>query len=85
MFLLGAAMLSLMLFLTQYFQDVLGYSPVMTGLAILPLPAMVGALSQATSRLVGRVSLRPPLTAGPLTVAADVAADVARRYESEKS
>ena len=38
MFLLGAAMLSLMLFLTQYFQDVLGYSPFMTGLAILPSP-----------------------------------------------
>lgn len=69
MFLLGAAMLSLMFFLTQYFQDVLGYSPVMTGLAILPLPAMVGTVSQATSRLVGRVGLRPPLTAGPLGVA----------------
>ena len=69
MFLLGAGMLSLMFFLTQFFQDVLGYSPLRTGVAFLPLPFMVGTMSQVASRLVGRIGTRPLLTVGPLAVA----------------
>jgi predicted MFS family arabinose efflux permease len=70
MLLLGAGMLSLMFFLTQFFQDVLGYSPLRTGLAFLPLPIMVASMSQVASRLVGRIGVRPLLTVGPLAVAA---------------
>ena len=69
MLLLGAGMLSLMFFLTQFFQDVLGYSPIRTGVAFLPLPIMVATMSQVVSRLVGKVGTRPPLTVGPLAVA----------------
>jgi predicted MFS family arabinose efflux permease len=68
MLLLGAAMLSLAFFLTQFFQDVLGYSPLLTGVAFLPLPVMVATMSQAASRLVGRIGTRPLLTVGPLAV-----------------
>ena len=70
MLLLGAAMLSLIFFMTQFFQDVLGYSPIITGLAILPMPVTVGTVSQVTSRLVTRLGVRPPLTVGPLVLAA---------------
>ncbi len=73
MLLLGAAMLSLIFFMTQFFQDVLGYSPIVTGLAILPLPVTVGTVSQITSRLVTRAGIRPPLTMGPLVLAAGLA------------
>jgi predicted MFS family arabinose efflux permease len=69
MFLLGAGMLSLMFFLTQFFQDVLGYSPLRTGVAFLPLPFMVASMSQVASRLVGKIGTRPLLTVGPLAVA----------------
>ena len=69
MLLLGAAMLSLIFFMTQLFQDVLGYSPIIAGLAFLPMPIMVGTVSQAASRLVGRIGIRPLLIIGPLFVA----------------
>ncbi|MHB1430570.1 MAG: MFS transporter [Streptosporangiaceae bacterium] len=69
MLLLGAAMLSLIFFMTQLFQDVLGYSPIIAGLAFLPMPIMVGTVSQAASRLVGRIGIRPLLIVGPLFVA----------------
>jgi EmrB/QacA subfamily drug resistance transporter len=69
MLLLGAAMLSLIFFMTQLFQDVLGYSPIVAGLAFLPMPIMVGTVSQVASRLVGRIGIRPLLIIGPLFVA----------------
>jgi EmrB/QacA subfamily drug resistance transporter len=47
-----AGMLGLFLFLTYYLQVVLGYSPVQTGLAFLPLSAAVFLGSQTIARLV---------------------------------
>ena len=45
-------------FLTQFLQDVLGYSPLTTGLAFLPLTVMLFTASQLSARvLTGR--LRP--------------------------
>jgi EmrB/QacA subfamily drug resistance transporter len=70
MFLLGASMLSLIFFLTQFFQDILGYSPLLTGVAYLPVPIMVATMSQVSSRLAGRIGLRPLMTLGPLIVVA---------------
>ncbi len=69
MLLIGAAMLALIFFVTQYLQDVRGYSPILTGVAFLPVPFMVGTVSQVVSRLVGRVGTRPPMTVGPLAIA----------------
>jgi len=70
MLLLGAAMLSLIYFLTQYLQEVLHYSPIDAGVAYLPIPVLVGATGLVVSRLVKRFGTRPFLTAGPLAVAA---------------
>ncbi|MGC9220801.1 MAG: MFS transporter [Solirubrobacteraceae bacterium] len=69
MLLVGAAMLSLIFFSSQYFQDVRGYSPVLTGVSFLPVPFMVASISQVVSRLVGRIGTRVLITAGPLVVA----------------
>jgi hypothetical protein len=44
MLLLGAAMLSLLYFLTQFLQDILHYSPLAAGVAYLPLPMVVGTV-----------------------------------------
>ncbi len=70
MLLLGAAMLSLIYFLTQFLQDILHYSPVMAGVAYLPIPVSVAATSVGVSRLVKRHGVRPFLTAGPVLVTA---------------
>ncbi|MCL6092094.1 MAG: MFS transporter [Actinobacteria bacterium] len=70
MLLLGGAMLSLIYFLTQFLQDVGGYSPVTAGVAYLPIPFSVAVTSVLVSRLVKRHGIRPFLIAGPLLVTA---------------
>ncbi len=70
MLLLGAAMLSLIYFLTQFLQNVLGYSPLVAGVAYLPVPAAIGTTGLLVSRRVQRFGTRGFLTAGPLLVAA---------------
>ncbi|MHB1737901.1 MAG: MFS transporter [Actinomycetes bacterium] len=69
MMLLGAAMLSLIFFLTQFLQDVLHYSAISAGLAYLPLPFAVGTVGLVVSRQIKRFGTRPFLTVGPLIVA----------------
>jgi EmrB/QacA subfamily drug resistance transporter len=68
--LVGAGMFGVFLFLTYYLQQTLGFSPVETGLAFLP---MIGALmltSTTTSAAVlPRVGPKPLVTAGMLLAA----------------
>jgi EmrB/QacA subfamily drug resistance transporter len=55
--LLFAGMFGMFFFLTQFLQDVLGYSPLQTGFAFLPIPLTVFFSSQLASRvLVHRVN-----------------------------
>ncbi|MDQ2836575.1 MAG: MFS transporter [Actinomycetota bacterium] len=52
-----AGMFGMFFFLTQFLQNVLGYSPLQTGFAFLPIPLTVFASSQLASRvLVHRVN-----------------------------
>ncbi|MCL5447104.1 MAG: MFS transporter [Actinobacteria bacterium] len=69
MLLLGASMLSLLFFLTQFLQDILHYSPLETGIAYLPLPVVVGLTGLIVSRQIRRFGVKPFLIAGPLMVA----------------
>ncbi len=52
--LLVAGMFGVFFFLTQFLQDVLGYSPVVTGLAFLPLTLALFVASQASARVLTR-------------------------------
>ena len=54
-------------------QQVLGYSPMQAGLAILPVTAIMLALSARAGQLAERIGPRLPMTAGPLVVAAGLA------------
>ena len=62
--LLVAGMFGMFFFLTQFLQDVLGYSPLSTGLGFLPLTATLFLSSQASARLSGRVSSRSLMIVG---------------------
>ncbi len=64
--LLGGAMLALLFFLTQFLQEQLHYSSLVTGVAYLPIPFMVASGSLVTSKLIRHVGVRPFLVAGPL-------------------
>lgn len=59
--------------LVQYFQKVLGYSPVVAGLAYLPLTMTVFAISDFVPRLIVRFGARVLLATGSLLVAASLA------------
>jgi EmrB/QacA subfamily drug resistance transporter len=66
--LLVAGMMGMFFFLTQFLQNLLGYSPLKTGLAFLPLTAMLFAASTLSARvLVERVGRRA-LIAGGITL-----------------
>ncbi len=63
--LLFAGMFGLFFFLTQFLQDVLGYSALKTGFAFLPLPVTVFVMSQLTSRvLIHRVNSKALMLGG---------------------
>ena len=57
-------------FLTLYMQNVLGYSPIKTGLAYVPLTLGVGVSSGIASGLIGRVGTKPIIIAGALVTGA---------------
>lgn len=69
MVLIGSVTFSLFFFLTQYLQEIEGYSPLRTGLAFLPMPLAIIVGTQLSSRLVQRLGTRPLLVIGPLIAA----------------
>ena len=66
MLLLPAAMYGMFFFVTQYLQNVLGYSPLRTGFAFLPLALLIFAGARTAPRLVPRFGARPFLLGGPV-------------------
>ncbi len=66
----GAGMFGIFLFLTYYLQQTLGYSPVVSGLAFLPMIAMVVAAANLSNVvLLPRLGPRPLVTVGMLLAA----------------
>ena len=70
-----AGMFGVFFFLTQFLQDVQGYSPLRAGLSFLPLPVSIFAASQLTSRvLMRRYSHRAVVLAGVALVGGSLVA-----------
>ena len=65
---IGVAVFGVFFFLTQFVQNILGFSPVVAGLAFLPMTAGIIITAQIVARLVGRFGPRPFITIGPLLV-----------------
>ena len=80
----GTAVFSMFFFLTQFLQNVLGWSPVTTGVAFLPIMAGIVTAAAVTSRVLGRIGIRIPLLLGPALVfvgpGLDVPADLTSGY-----
>jgi EmrB/QacA subfamily drug resistance transporter len=71
--LVGMSLFSMFFFISLYLQDVLGFSPIKTGLSYLPLAIMIIVTAGVASNLVTRVGFKPTLIAGLLFVAAGLA------------
>ncbi len=66
----GAALFGMYFFISLYLQEVVGDSPLRTGLAILPAGAMTLAGALGAPRLVARIGARRQLMLGPSIAAA---------------
>ena len=69
---IGAVAFSEFFLLTLYLQDVLGYSPIESGVAFVGFAGTVVVVSNIAQVVVGRVGVRATLTAGLLTSALSV-------------
>jgi EmrB/QacA subfamily drug resistance transporter len=66
----GAGVFGVFLFLTYYLQQTLGFSPIETGLAFLPMTfAIVISATSSSTRLLPRIGPRPLIGTGMLTAA----------------
>jgi EmrB/QacA subfamily drug resistance transporter len=71
--LLVAGMFGMFFFLTQFVQEVLGFSPLRAGLAFLPMTIALFAVSRLAPRLMARFPAKSLLVAGLLPVIAGMA------------
>jgi EmrB/QacA subfamily drug resistance transporter len=65
-----AGMFSTFFFITLYAQQVLGYSPVRTGVCFLVIPIVIAIAATNVPRLIQKIGFKPILVVGPLFVAA---------------
>jgi EmrB/QacA subfamily drug resistance transporter len=61
---IGTALFGMFFFLTLFMQNVLGYSPLKTGVAYLPMAGLILVASGAASQLVSRIGALPLMIAG---------------------
>ncbi len=66
---IGASLFAMFFFLTQFIQNILGYSPLKAGVAFLPLAFVIAGVAIGVSRLITRIGPRLPMTIGPLFAA----------------
>jgi len=71
--LLVAGMFGMFFFLTQFLQEVLGFSPLRAGIAFLPMTAALFTVSRLAPRLIARFGPKPLMVAGLLPVVTGMA------------
>jgi EmrB/QacA subfamily drug resistance transporter len=82
-FCIAAGMFSMFPYLSIYLQDILGFSPLATGVRFLPLTAFVFFVPLATRRLAARVPLRVMIGSGLALVAGGLALMYGLNADSE--
>jgi EmrB/QacA subfamily drug resistance transporter len=65
----GMALIGALLFLTFYFQIVLGYTPLQAGIASLPMTATIMVCAPFFSSILPKIGVRLPMTVGPIVAA----------------
>ncbi|HEX3822851.1 MAG TPA: MFS transporter [Mycobacteriales bacterium] len=66
MLVLGAAVFAMFYFLTQFVQQVLGYSPLKAGFAFLPVSFVIVVMAQIASRAITKVGAQPMIVSGTI-------------------
>jgi EmrB/QacA subfamily drug resistance transporter len=68
MLLLTAGLFSIFFFTTLYMQEILGYSPVKTGLSFLVVPIVIAIAATNVPRVIAKIGYKPILMVAPLIV-----------------
>jgi EmrB/QacA subfamily drug resistance transporter len=71
-FVISFAMFAQFFFMTLYMQNVLGYSPLQTGLRFLPSTVLIVVMGPIAGRLTDRIGSRPLMTLGLVLVSASI-------------
>jgi Na+/melibiose symporter-like transporter len=66
---IACTMFSMFFFMTLYVQQVLGYSPVKSGISFLPVAVIIAIFSAFVSKIVPKIGYKPPMNLGPLILA----------------
>jgi EmrB/QacA subfamily drug resistance transporter len=64
-----ASLFSMFFFVTLYVQNILGFSPVRSGLSFLPVPITIGVMSVIMQKVIGKIGYKKPIVVGPLFIA----------------
>ena len=67
---MAAGMFSIFFFTTLYLQEILGYTPIKTGVSFLLIPIVIAIVATNVPRLVQRFGFKPILMIAPLIVSA---------------
>jgi EmrB/QacA subfamily drug resistance transporter len=67
---MAAGLFSVFFFTTLYLQEVLGYTPVKTGVSFLVVPIAIALTATNVPRLIARIGYKPILMVAPLVVSA---------------
>ena len=70
MLLMAAGLFSVFFFTTLYMQEILGYTPVKTGVSFLVVPVAIAISATNVPRLIKRIGYKPILIVAPLIVSA---------------
>ncbi|HTB48852.1 MAG TPA: MFS transporter [Verrucomicrobiae bacterium] len=68
MLLIAAGLFSIFFFTTLYLQEILGYTPVRTGLSFLIVPVAIAITATNVPRVIQRIGYKPILMVAPLVV-----------------
>jgi EmrB/QacA subfamily drug resistance transporter len=68
--LIGMSLFSMFFFISLYLQDVLGFSPIKTGISYLPLAVGIIISAGVASQVVTKIGFKTPLIAGLVLIAA---------------
>jgi EmrB/QacA subfamily drug resistance transporter len=66
---IACTLFSMFFFTTLYVQQVLGYSPLKSGISFLPITVIVGTLSAVISTQIARFGYKPFMNLGPVFIA----------------
>src|SRR5258708_1258908 len=66
---IACTLFSMFFFMTLYVQQVLGFSPVKSGISFLPVTILIATISGFVAKIVPRFGYKPPMNLGPLVLA----------------